>query len=399
MISRNSMILAEEKHYSLDVSKTRLNNNVLVVGATGTGKTTGIVEPNVRQASGSYIVVDPKGKLHEKHKKYLEEKGYAVRKLNFCQPADPESSHYNFFRYIKSEQDIIKIAHMIVYSNLNLSSSHIDLFWYDMSEMLLIAVIGYLLNHTNERSQNWQSVLKLLVSCDLSEGDYGERSALDQLFDEVAEYDPDDFSVRMYRGFQSGAGRTRKGVLITLFSIVGKYDSEELRRLLSDDTIRLGDIGAEKTAVFVVVSDSDRSMDFLVNIFLSQLLNELYSAADKRKQGKLPVDTRLLLDDFATNVVIADFPRSISSMRSRGISVMLFVQSEAQLYTSYGLGGRTIIGNCDTYVYLGGNDIDTASSVAERAGVTMKEVLDMPVGKCWIFRRGEPAYFGNVIRP
>lgn len=383
---KNSMILAKDQYYSLDSFQTRLNNNVLVVGTSGAGKTRSLVEPNLLQATGSYVVSDPKGNLHNKYKDYLESRGYRVVRLDFTDPA--HSAGYNFFRYIRNTQDIVKIAHMFMFQDKALFGS--DPFWERSAQLLLQACIAYLLENCSRESQSFESIMKLVSSLEIDENDPNVRSALDYLMDDLAKENKDSYAVKTYKKFRCAAGRTLRSIMISLFAVLGAYDTPELCRLMQEDTVELTTIGDRKTALFVVVSDTDRSLDGLANVFFTQTMNELCHHADKDcPDNRLPLHTRFILDDFATNVCIGEFPRMIASIRSRNLSAMLMIQAESQLQEAYGHDGRTIIGNCDTYVYLGGNDVDTAKAVAERCDVPAKNILDMPVGRCWIFRRGQ----------
>ena len=390
IIGENEMILAQNQYYNLDCYKTQLNNNVLVVGTSGAGKTRSIVSPNILQASGSYIIVDPKGNLYGKFADYLRSNGYLVKKLNFTDSSDPETSAYNFFHYIHSEQDVLKIAYMLIKSSgPDGESFKGDPFWDDAAELLMVSLIGYLYRYTHPDQCTLKSILKLLLASDIAEYDDDYKSALDCIFEEVEKTNPDDYYLRSYKLFRQAASKTLKSILITVSSKLAVFDSSELRNLFSVDSVNISEIGKKKTALFVVVSDTDRSMDPMANLFFTQAINELCRVADGIPGQKLPIDVRFILDDFATNVCIYEFPRMIASIRSRGISVMLFIQAESQLMNSYGQNGRTIIGNCDTYVYLGGNDIDTAKNVAQRADVPLSHILYMPVGTSWIFRRGQ----------
>ena len=383
------MILAKDHYYSLDCYETQLNNNVLVVGTSGSGKTRSIVSPNLLQACGSYIVSDPKGNLYQKYKKYLEANGYVVKKLDFIRPE--RSAHYNFFRYIHSEKDILKMAHMLTYQQDN-SGKRMDPFWDQATELLLTALIGYLHYYANSADQTLEGLLKLALTCQIDENDSSRENTLDRIMEEVGKRDRNDFSYRHYCMFRLAAGRTLKSILITLTAKLGKFTYAELNQMMAKDDINIPSIGRQKTALFVVVSDTDRSLDDLVNIFYTQAMNELCMYADTRcKDNRLPVDVRFILDDFATNCLIDDFPKMIASIRSRGISTMLMIQAESQLSAAYGDDGKTIIGNCDTYIYLGGNDVDTAEQVARRCNLPVQRILEMPVGTNWIFRRGQKA--------
>ena len=395
MINENMMIIGQDQYFDLDCIKTQLNNHVLVVGASGAGKTRSIVTPNILQAYGSYVIVDPKGNLYDKHSAYLRQRGYVVRKLNFAYPGDPESCSYNFFEYIRSEQDVIKIAHMMIYCDDSKGRS-LDPFWNEAAELLLVSLIGYLYRFAEKRDRNLETILKLMELCQVEEENSDVMNPLDILFNDIE--DKNDFFYRSYQRFRLAAGKTLKSILITLSAKLSVFDTKELKSLFAEDTTIISEIGLKKTALFVVVSDTDRCMDSMANLFFTQSINELCRVADGLPNQKLPFDVRFILDDFATNVCIGDFPRMIASIRSRGISTMLIIQAESQLTKAYGADGSTIIGNCDTYVYLGGNDVETAENVARRANLPLYDVLYMPIGKNIIFRRGQvPIESGKFI--
>lgn len=386
----NQMILAKDQYYSLDCYETQLNNNVLVMGAAGTGKTRSIVSPNILQATGSYVISDPKGNLYRKYKDYLERKGYVVKKLDFTHPL--ESMKYNPFNYIRTPQDIVKVAHMLAAQAVNDGRIAYggDVFWIESSTVLLTALIAYLWSYRPKHEQTLESVFKLISACEVDENNSACKNTLDRIFDEAGKRDQNSFAYQQYQKFRVGAGRTLRSILITLTSRLGNYDFPELKQLLSGDELELEKVGMEKTALFVIVSDKDRSLDGLANIFFTQAMDELCRVADNEcEDERLPVPVRFILDDFATNCKIEDFPRMIASIRSRGISTMLMLQAESQLEQCYGHDGRTIIGNCDTYIYLGGNDLETAKSVAMRCDLPVTKILNMPVGTVWLFRRGQ----------
>lgn len=385
-IKSTDMILAENQYYSMDCYETKVNNNVLVVGAAGTGKTRSIVTPNLLQACGSYVISDPKGNLYNLYGDYLREKGYEVKLLNFDQPE--KSCHYNFFRYIRCEKDILKIAHMMVYNNEG--NFRQDPFWDKAGEILLSCIISYLWKFRPVHEQTLESVMKLIDCCQLNEGIDNIDSPFDRLMADIAKRDPHGFTYKQYQKFRVGAIKTLKSILITLSSNLGKYDLQSINDMMAFDDIDIPSIGREKTAIFVVVSDTDHSMDDLANIFYTQAMGELcYEADNHCEDYRLPMDVRFILDDFATNCKIEEFPRMISSVRSRGISAMLMIQAESQLEKAYYRDSSTIIGNCDTYIYLGGNDIDTAENVARRCNLPLNKILYMPVETNWIFRRGQ----------
>ena len=401
MPKKGDMILGSGKYYSMDCYKTQRNNNVLIVGASGAGKTRSIITPNILQAQGSYIISDPKGNLHDKYGEYLKRKGYDVKKLDFIHPG--ESDEYNFFDYIRSENDIVKVARMIVYADGGIGPNN-DPFWDEATTLFLSSIIAYLHEFRPRCEQNISSISKLAVASNVDENNTELTTVMDRLVKEVEKRNPKSFALKQYSKFRVAAGRTLKSILISCDAKLatidtpdvekmmggGKYEWDDDDSIAKDNIIDFAKVGTRKTAIFVEVSDSDRSMDPLVNVFFTQAMNELCTYADdKCNDSRLPVPVRFIMDDFATNVSIEEFPRMISSIRSRGISTMLSIQSEAQLTNRYGDDGRTIIANCDNYVYLGGNDVDTAYNVARRANIPENRVLNMPVGMNIIFRRGE----------
>lgn len=388
----NTMILGQDRYYSLDCYETKVNNNVLVVGTSGAGKTRSIVTPNLLQATGSYVISDPKGNLYKKYKGYLKEQGYVVKKLDFTDPEN--SAHYNFFRYINSTQDIIKVAHMLIFQRKE--GRHEDPFWDEASQLLVQAVIAYLIERWGTEEQNLHRVLQL-INLYQGTGDMEVRiTPLDNMMEDLGKDNPDSYALSMYTKFRVAADKTLRSIMISVNARLGLYDTPELNEMTSSDDIDIASIGKQKTALFVTVSDTDRSMDGLVNIFFTQAMNELCRYADTECEDScLPVPVRFILDDFATNCKIDDFPRMIASIRSRGISTMLMIQAESQLTENYGYDGKTIIGNCDTYVYLGGNDVETARAIATRCDLPVKKILNMPIETNWIFRRGEAPVYGH----
>lgn len=386
------MILGQDRVYSMDCHRTQLNNNVLVVGASGAGKTRSIVIPNILMAEGSYVISDPKGNLYSMLGGYLKRQGYEVKKLDFTDMS--HSIHYNFFHYIHSNQDIVKLAHMLAGSDSG--QSHLDKFWHESSQLLMQAGIAYLCETAGEKARNLNNLQCLMREAQVPGNMEISASQLDMRMDELGKKNPHSYAYTTYQQFRVASNRTLRSILITVNAKLAAMNTPETAELTSYDDVDIPGIGQKKTALFVVVSDTDRSMDQLVNIFFSQMMNELCLYADKQCSHQcLPVPVRFILDDFATNCKIDEFPRMISSIRSRGISTMIMVQAESQLEEGYGQDGRTIIANCDTYVYLGGNDLETAKSIAARCDIPVKRILNMPVGTNWIFRRGQEPVCGK----
>lgn len=394
---RNGCFIAAEGYkYSLDDFKTKLNNNVIAAGGSGTGKTTSIAIPNIKEAVGSYYIIDPKGQLYKRWGKYLIDKGYKVKLIDFTHPE--RSDGYNPLYYLKTTQDITKIAAIITDSKES-DCTNCDPYWDRMTILLLCAIIGYMIE-THSEDMTFKEILRL-VELGEREDEYDKRSELQKLFKQHKAKHPDSWACEKFESVDTAPIKTYDTIRSTLVAKFSQLDSKELRDMMSKENFDFAQAACEKTAVFVTVSDTDRSMDTLVNIFFSQAMNELCQFADNEcKNGRLPVPVRFILDDFATNCRIEEFPRMISSIRSRGISVILMIQSEAQLWQGYDQDALTIISNCDTYIYLGGNDLKTAKSICERCDKPLSEILYMPVGYCWVFRRGsQPVYakLTNII--
>lgn len=386
-----STILAQGVSIPFNDYTSGLNDNILVVGGSGTGKTRGIVRPNLLQATGSYIVSDPKGNLYDQYAAYLRAHGYRVGRLDLLDP-NKSTLHYNPIAHIQCEMDVLKLAHLM--GQIKPTGCKGDPFWQDSSELLLEGLIGYVWEAMPTSKQTLATVLELLRKCRRSDSD---NCPFDENIKSLKERNPDSLAVKCYENVATAPYRTWESILVSIAAMYSCYETKEITDLMRCDTVRMEGIGYRPTALFVVVSDTDRTMDTIANMFFSQVLQVLCREADARPDSRLPVPVRFILDDFATNVRIDQFPRMISSFRSRGISTMLMVQAEAQLEAGYGNDAGTIIGNCDQYLYLGGNDIDTARRVGERCDLPMLEILNMPVRSCWIFRRGQAAMRGEIF--
>lgn len=383
-IAEGALIVANGCYYDMDCYKTKRNNNVLVVGTSGAGKTRSIVTPNLLQATGSYIVSDPKGNLYEKYGEYLRVKGYKIVHLDFTNPAD--SAHYNPLYYMRTSQDAMKLAHSIMHAD----KRDTDPIWNNMAQVQVQACLAFLLECAPVEERTIENLVELLDGTNLDGDAERTKGETDRAFASLRKVNPKSYAVRQYDKFRVAADKTYRSIQSVTNSRIGQISTPEIFEMTSSNDIEFSKIGTEKTAVFVICSDTDRSVDFLVNLFYTQAMAELCRFADKECEGNaLPVPVRFIMDDFATNCKIDDFPRMIASIRSRNISTMLMIQAESQLTECFDHDGRTIIGNCDTYVYLGGNDVDTAQAVAGRADVPLKKILNMPVGTNWVFRRGE----------
>lgn len=387
----SELIIAQNSRYSLNDRATRLNNNVLVIGGSGTGKTQTIVSPNLRQAVGSYIVFDPKGQLYKKYGTYLKERGYLVGLLDFT--GRERGVRYNPLAVVSTPQEIMKLSEILAQSEASVGTTA-DPFWDKITKLFLNGLIGYLCE-TDTLPRTLESVLKLMREGERYSS--GQRnSPLADRFNRLKEANPNSWAYTQFHNVNVCPDETYDSVRATLAAKFANLDTPEIRSMTRCSDIDFKIIGSRKTAVFVTVSDTDRSMDDLANLFITQSMQQLCGFADRFKDGRLPVPVRFILDDFATNCRIADFPRMISTIRSRSVSAMIMIQSEAQLTQYYRFDDKTVISNCDTYVYLGGNDIATARSVSERSNKPLDQILNMPVGTCWVFRRGDVPVFTRV---
>ncbi len=384
------LILADGIYQSLDDRKTKRNSNVAVLGSPGSGKTTGVVLPNILAAKGSYVVTDPKGRLYDQTKSCLEKQGYCVKKIDFTQPT--KSHRYNPFSYIHTEQDVLAMARMLAFRKESISVK--DPFWNEACVILYSSLISYLKTECPERMQSFRNLSSLIA---LAQLDNQGTCELDQLFRRVEEKKGETLATRQYKKFNAAASRTRASILITANAQLVSFENEQLNELLSGiDEIDITSIGERKTALFVVVSDTDRSCDGIANLFFAQCFRELTWHADHECKGRLPIAVRFIMDDFATNVVIDDWDKLICSMRSRAMSAMIILQSESQLRHAYGEAAGSILSAFDNYIYLGGNDLETAEAVAKRCNVPLNEVLNLPLGKCWIMRRAMDPVQANL---
>jgi len=398
-VPEDSLILGQNQYYSKDGIKTQLNNNVVVVGTSGAGKTRSIVMPNLLQASGSYVVSDPKGNLYRKMGPYLESKGYRVIHMDFRHPE--RSLHYNPIAYCKTTTDAMKLASALVYETAHSSGNgegrrgSYDPFWDETTLILLSALIGYLMetDQMEADDKNLATLSTLLSECQKEERGNSNSimtRAMERHRESMEERGLHSWAYDRFRAYNVGPAKTNNTVCMTSQAKLSTFDTEELREMLRYNDLDFTKIGQEPTALFVEVSDTDRSMDVLVNLFYTQLMNQLCDYADDCCENScLPVPVQFILDDFATNARIDNFQNMIANIRSRGISAMLMVQSEAQLEAGYGRDAQTIIDNCNTYVYMGGSNPRMAHIVGERADKPANRILNMPLSTSWIFRRGQ----------
>lgn len=384
-----SMILPDGKYYSLNDRETRLNNNVLVVGTTGAAKTRTVIIPNLLECIGSYVVTDPKGNLYRQWGDYMQSHGYRVVRLSFIHPE--KSLHYNPLKYVKTTQQIQQLSNVLIG---NSGGYGVDPFWDDSSLMLINSLISYVKENVpvDSKVHNFHHILDLLRAAGRKSSS-SRDSQLSFMMDELHKNNPKSWAYKQFQNVNQAPERTFNTIVTTSIAKFCSMDTEELAEMMQDDEIDLPSIGKQKTAVFVEVSDSDRSMDTLINMFFTQAMNQLCTYADEEcENSQLPVPVRFFMDDFATNCKIDNFENMVSNIRSRKISVILILQSLSQLDKSYGQSAHTIIDDCDTMIYMGGNDPETAHSIAIRCNKTTQTILHMPLCSSWIFRRGEKPF-------
>lgn len=391
MKNENSRILGKDIYVSNDCKKTGLNNNDLIVGVSGSGKTGGYVIPNIERCKESMVVADTKGNLYKRHCKKLKKEGYKVYLLDFVNMEN--SCSYNPLDYIRpgkkpntfKQQDILTIARAMCPD-----IAKDDPFWDESARMVLASLIAFVKEALPKEEQNLVSVCKLFK---LLGGGRGANKEFEQIFSELeAEY-KDSFAVKKYKGYNKVLESERTWGCICQFvsRSVDIYDLEEAKTMFDGKgDFHISQLGEQKTAVFVNISDTDRAFDSLINVFYTQLLHELCAVADRTEEGCLKVPVRIILDDFATNVYIPDFDKIISVIRSRGVSVSLILQSISQLETLYTPAqAKTIINGCDHLLYLGGQDVDTAQYIAIKANRTTENILNMKLNDAYLFSRGE----------
>ena len=356
--------------------KTARNKNVLVIGGSGSGKTRFWLKPNLMQCNSekypcSFVVTDPKGSVVVECGKMLRRFGYRIKIFNTIN--FKKSMHYNPFAYIHSEKDILKLVTCLI-SNTKGDGKTGDEFWQKAETLLYCALIGYIHYEAPVEEQNFATLIEMLNSMEVREDDEEFENAVDLMFKELAKEKPDHFAVRQYAKYRLAAGKTAKSILISCGARLAPFDIAELRELMSYDEMELDTIGDRKTALFVIISDTDDTFNFVVAIMYSQLFNLLCDKADDVYNGRLPVHVRCLLDEFANIGQIPKFDKLIATIRSREISASIILQSQSQLKTIYKDAADTITGNCDCTLFLGGKEKATLKEISEVLG---KETIDL----------------------
>lgn len=359
-------LLTQHVRIGIDGKKHRRNLNVLVCGGSGAGKTRSYCKPNIMQANTSFVVLDPKGEIIRDTGSLLEKKGYEVRVLDLI---NMEKSHcYNPFRYIDSDNDVQKLVTNLFKSTTPKGSQSSDPFWDTAASMLLLALIFYLKYEAPEEEQNFPMVMEMLRAGDVSEEDESYYSPLDSLFYDLEMRQPDHIAVKYYKAYHSGSAKTLKSIQITLAARLEKFNLESVAMLTATDELDLSSMGEKKVALFALIPDNDTSFNFLVSILYTQLFQQLFYTADKKYGGSLPVHVHFCMDEFSNVSLPDDFDKILSVMRSRGVSVSIILQNMAQLKALFEKQWESIVGNCDEFLYLGGNEQSTHKYVSELLG-------------------------------
>ena len=348
------------------------NKNVLVIGGSGSGKTRFFVKPNLMQMHSSYVVTDPKGTIVLECGKMLEDHGYEIKILNTIN--FKRSMKYNPFAYLKSEKDILKLVQTIIANTKGEGEKAGEDFWVKAEKLYYTALIGYIYYEAPKEEKNFKTLLDMIDASEVREDDESYMNPIDRLFEALEKKHPTHFAVKQYKKYKLAAGKTAKSILISCGARLAPFDIEELRELMSEDEMALDTIGDKKTALFVIISDTDDTFNFVVSIMYSQLFNLLCDKADDVYGGRLPVHVRFLLDEFANIGLIPKFEKLIATIRSREISASIILQSQSQLKAIYKDHADTIIGNCDSTLFLGGKEKTTLKELSETLG---KETIDL----------------------
>lgn len=350
----------------------RRNLNTIVIGGSGAGKTRYYAKPNLMQCNTSYVVLDPKGELLQATGHLLEQEGYVLRVVDLLHM---ERSHcYNPFVYLRDDNDVQRLVTNLFKATTPKGTQSNDPFWETSAQMLLLALMFYLKYEAPPEEQNFAMVMEMLRAADVDEDGSGGPSALDNLFYDLRKTDPDHIALKYYDAYHSGSAKTLKSIQITLAARLEKFNLDSLAKLTITDELELPRIGERKTALFALIPDNDTSFNFLVSMLYTQLFQQLFENADRRRKKRLPVHVHFLMDEFANVSLPDDFQKILSVMRSREVSVSIILQNLSQLKALFEKDWESITGNCDSLVYLGGNEQSTHKYISELLG---KETIDL----------------------
>lgn len=347
------------------------NKNVLVIGGSGSGKTRFYAKPNLMQMNCSYVFTDPKGTVLEECGRMLEQNGYKIKVLNTIDFS--KSMKYNPFSYIKKETDIMKVSDALI-EGTTTGKQQGEQFWLDAERLLYNALIGYIWKYGTDEERNFGTLLDMVNAMEIREDDDSFKNAVDFMFEELQEEDPENFAVLQYLKFKQAAGKTARSIMITVGARLSRFDIKAVREVMSADELELTELGKSKCALFIITSDTTKTFNFMATILYTQLFNLLCEQADNQFKGSLPIPVHCMLDEFANLGRIPDFEILISTIRSRNISASIILQSLAQLKSIYDKQADIISDNCDTLLFLGGKGRETLKEISELIG---KETIDM----------------------
>lgn len=366
-----NLILTNNVRIGLDGRKHRRNLNVMVVGGSGAGKTRFYAKPNVMQCNTSFVVLDPKGEILRDTGNLLWHQGYEIRVLDLI---NLNRSHgYNPFAYLRDDKDVLKLVNNIVRNTTPKGAQSNDPFWERAETALMEALILYLIHEAPPEEQNFPMVMEMIGAAEVREEDEEYASVLDELFERLENRDPEHLAVKQYRIFKLAAGKTAKSILISLGVRLEKFNLPQIAGVVNHDEMDFPSVGEKKTALFAVIPDNDSSLNFIIGMMYTQLFQELYYRADHLHSGRLPVHVHFVMDEFANVALPDEFDKLLSTMRSREISVSIIIQNMAQLKALFEKQWESIVGNCDEFLYLGGNEQSTHEYVSKLLG---KETID-----------------------
>ena len=374
-VFENNVLLTQTKRLMMSNRpkdpKNARNKNILVIGGSGSGKTRFFAKPNIMQLHSSYVITDPKGSLISEVGQLLQRAKYRIKVLNTINFS--KSMHYNPFAYLRSEKDILKLVNTIIVNTKGEGAQSAEDFWVKSERLFYSALIGYIFYEAPEEEKNFTTMLDMINASEAKEDDSEFQSPVDLMFARLEEKDPEHFAVRQYKKFLLSAGKTRASILVSCGARLAPFDIRELRELMEYDEMELDTLGDRKTAMFLIMSDTDSTFNFVIAILQSQLFNLLCDKADDVYGGRLPVHVRCILDEFANIGQIPQFDKLIATIRSREISASIILQSQSQLKAIYRDNADTIVGNCDTMLFLGGKEKTTLKEISEILG---KETID-----------------------
>ena len=369
---KQSFPLTKHVRLGMDTHKHRRNLNILTLGGSGAGKTRSLALPGIMECNASFVVTDPKGEILAAVGHLLKEKGYTVKAFNLVDFS--QSDGYNPFKYVRDDKDVLRLITNLIRNTTPKGSGGSDPFWEKAETALLESLMFYLLYEAPEEEQNFSMIMKMLSYADVREDKETYVSALDLLFKQLGDNQPMHIAVKQYRIYKQAAGKTAKSINISLAVRLAAFNMDQICSITDHDDMDISELGKQKTAIFAVIPDNDTSLSYLVGMLYTQIIQELYYQADHVYHGRLPIHVRMILDEFANVSLPEEFDKSLATMRSREISATIIVQNLAQLKGLYKEHGwETITGNCDTLLYLGGNEQSTHEYISKLLG---KETID-----------------------